>query len=94
MPKQYYEEQLDAVWFELQKLPAYFTKQDLDTVVEARASVLEVRSLLPLVTEAPLQFLSSDCCVLSTVLRARLSDSSLLPADSQWHAVRACHGQV
>lgn len=29
---------------ELQQLPPYFSKEDLDVVVEARASVLEVRA--------------------------------------------------
>ena len=44
LPSEYYREEFNVVLFELQQLPPYFTKEDLDTVVEARASVLEVCS--------------------------------------------------
>ncbi|KAK9809306.1 hypothetical protein WJX73_003160 [Symbiochloris irregularis] len=40
----YYQDEFNSVLHELQKLPAYFTKDDLDTVVDARASVMEVVS--------------------------------------------------
>lgn len=40
----YYQDEFNSVLHELQKLPAYFTKDDLDTVVDARASVMEVQS--------------------------------------------------
>lgn len=40
----YYQDEFNSVLHELQKLPAYFTKDDLDAVVDARASVMEVES--------------------------------------------------
>lgn len=42
LPDEYYGDDFSAVLFELQNLPPYFTKEDLDAVVEARAGVLEV----------------------------------------------------
>ncbi|KAK9823710.1 hypothetical protein WJX72_004829 [[Myrmecia] bisecta] len=44
LSEHYYDEQFDPVLHELQKLPAMFTDEMLDEVVEARASVLETVS--------------------------------------------------
>ena len=38
------QDQFDPVLFELQQLPTSFDEQMLDTIVDSRASVLEVRS--------------------------------------------------
>lgn len=45
LPDSYYQEDVNTVLQELQRLPVDFTVQHLDDIVEARASVLEVREL-------------------------------------------------
>ena len=51
LPEQYYQEEFNSVLSELQQLPPYFTKEDLDAVVDARASVLEVSANAPVCLE-------------------------------------------
>ena len=48
LPEGYFAEEFDSVLFELQQLQTGLTESDLDSVVDARASVLEV-CMLPLV---------------------------------------------
>lgn len=45
LPEGYFAEEFDSVLFELQQLQTGLTESDLDSVVDARASVLEVWSL-------------------------------------------------
>lgn len=42
LPEEYMQDQFDPVLFELQQLPTSFDDQILDTIVDSRASVLEV----------------------------------------------------
>lgn len=42
LPEEYMQDQFDPVLFELQQLPTSFDEQMLDTIVDSRASVLEV----------------------------------------------------
>ncbi len=42
LPEEYMQDQFDPVLFELQQLPTSFNEQMLDTIVDSRASVLEV----------------------------------------------------
>ena len=44
LPEEYMQDQFDPVLFELQQLPTSFDEQMLDTIVDSRASVLEVRN--------------------------------------------------
>ena len=44
LPEEYMQDQFDPVMFELSQLPTSFDEQMLDTIVDARASVLEVSS--------------------------------------------------
>ena len=46
LPAEYMQDQFDPVLFELLQLPTSFDEQMLDTIVDSRASVLEVRKLL------------------------------------------------
>ena len=42
LPAEYMQDQFDPVLYELQQLPTSFDEQMLDTIVDSRASVLEV----------------------------------------------------
>lgn len=42
LPAEYMQDEFDPVLYELQQLPASFDEQMLDTIVDSRASVLEV----------------------------------------------------
>ncbi len=44
LPEEYMQDQFDPVLFELRQLPTSFDEQMLDTIVDSRASVLEVRN--------------------------------------------------
>lgn len=72
LPEEYMQDQFDPVLFELQQLPTSFDDQILDTIVDSRASVLEVSSGGHLRLWAD----GRPCNVLSAACMCRLSVKS------------------